>query len=148
MQIRLRTILIAITVIAVALMLTENWLRRPVTGNTHDGQAFQLAGDDALILCVMTNDATSLRRLLALNSYDLDRVGNPGDWTLLQHALHHGCIATTKILLEHGANPDVAGEGTPTPLELAHRNGHPELLALLREFGATEPTSASFADGG
>ncbi|MCC9641613.1 ankyrin repeat domain-containing protein [Rhodopirellula sp. JC740] len=149
MPFRLRTILSVVTVIAVALMLTMNWLRRPVTGRTLDGQKFQLAGHDALIHCVMTNDATALRRLLAMDSYELDRVGDPGDWTLLQHALHPGCVETTELLLDNGANPNLAGNGTPHPLELARRNGHPDLIAVLSQFGATEPATTTFdPDGG
>ena len=139
MQFRLRTIMIGVCLLAVALTLSVNWLRRPVTGHTLTGESFQLTGHDALLHCVMTNDAESLQRLLMMDRYDLDRSAKNGEWTLMQHALQHGCVSTTTLLLEHGANPNAANPGTPTPLELARRNGHPDLVAVLIRFGAIDP---------
>ena len=138
MQFRLRTIMIGVCLLAVASMLTVNWLRRPVTGHTLTGESFQLTGHDALLHCVMTNDADSLQRLLIMDKYDLDRTAKNGEWTLMQHALQHGCVSTTTLLLENGADPNAASDGTPTPLELARRNGHPDLIAVLIRFGAID----------
>jgi ankyrin repeat protein len=129
--------IIVVFLLAVASMLTVNWLRRPVTGRTLTGESFQLTGHDALLQCVMTNDADSLQRLLMMDTYDLDR-SKKGEWTLMQHALHHGCVSTTTVLLENGADPNAASDGTPTPLELARRNGHPDLIDVLTRFGAEE----------
>ncbi len=138
MQFRLRTIMIGVCLLAVASMLTGNWLKRPVTGHTLTGESFQLNGHDALLHCVMTNDADSLQRLLIMNTYDLDRFAKNGEWTLMQHALQHGCVSTTTLLLENGADPNAASDGTPTPLELARRNGRPDLIAVLIRFGAID----------
>lgn len=143
MQFRLRTMMIGIGLLAVASMLTIGWLRRPVTGRTHSGESFQLTGHSALVHCVMTNDADSLRRLLTIDTYDLDHVEQEGQWTLLQQALQHGSVGTTTVLLENGANPNAASEGTPTPLELAHRNGNPDLIAVVIQFGANDSNQST-----
>ncbi len=110
------------------------WLRRPVVGSTHDGKSFQLAGHDALMHCVMTNNSESLNRLLAMDEYDLDFEPGNGQWTLLQTALQHNCLETTSLLLRHGANPNCASKGTPLPLELAKRSGRKQLVALVQNF--------------
>ncbi len=138
MQFRLRTIMIGVCLFAVASMLTVNWLNRPVTGHTLTGESFQLTGHDALLHCVMTNNADSLQRLLIMDTHDLDRSVKNGEWTLLQHALQNGFVSTTTLLLENGADPNAASDGTPTPLELAHRNRRPDLIAVLIRFGAID----------
>jgi serine/threonine protein kinase len=115
------------------------WLRRPVVGSTHDGKSFQLAGHDALMHSVMTNNSEALNRLLTMDKYDLDFSPSNGSWTLLQTALQHSCLETTSLLLRHGANPNFASKGTPLPLELAKRSGRIELVALLQEYLESVP---------
>jgi hypothetical protein len=139
MKFRLRTMMIVVGLLAVASLLTVNWLRRPVEGRLLTGQSFQLSGHDALFHCVLNNDAESLGRLLLMDSYDLDRVipGNP--WTLLQHAVHRRSLRTTTLLLENGANPNAAAKGTPTPSELAQRSGDPELIDVLDRYASMNP---------
>ncbi len=110
------------------------WLRRPVVGSTHDGKSFQLAGHDALMHCVMTNNSEALNRLLTMDNYDLDFSPGNGKWTVLQIALLHNCVETTSLLLRHGANPSFASKGTPLPLELAERSGRKELVALVQKY--------------
>jgi len=84
----------------------------------------------------MTNDSENLGRLLLLDSYDLDKASRAGDWTLLQNAIHHRCLGTTTVLLENGADPNHTNEPVPTPLELAERLGSPELIKVLKDYGA------------
>ncbi|MCA9061669.1 MAG: protein kinase [Planctomycetaceae bacterium] len=110
------------------------WLRRPVDGRTLDGMSFQMTGEDALLHCVMTNNADALNRLLTMDRYDLDAMAQRGQWTLLQHALHHGNADTTALLLKHGADPQNVADGTPTPLELAERSGDPRLIAIMQRY--------------
>ncbi|MCA9059504.1 MAG: protein kinase, partial [Planctomycetaceae bacterium] len=110
------------------------WLRRPVEGRTLDGKTFSMSGNDALWLCVMNNDASSLSRLLTMDRYDLEALAARGEWTLLQHAIHHNCLETTELLLRHGADPIFAAPGTPPPLELAERGGNPALISLVQEY--------------
>jgi hypothetical protein len=139
MRFRLRTLLIIVCLLAIALAITVNWVRRPVTARTMDGHKFDLHGRDALLHCVMTNDSKSLSRLLLIDKYDLDRCGGGGgNWTLLQQAVQHGYIETTTALLENGANPNVTYETVPTPLQMAERSGYPKLLGVLKEFGAIQ----------
>lgn len=136
MQFRLLTLIMVICLISVAFAAAQYWMRRPVTGKTLDGREFSLIGYDALLHCVMTNDAYSLRRLLLMNRYDLDAGASQGQWTLLQLALQHGCVETTTLLLENGADANVASDGTPSPLELARRSGNSDLMVVLNRFGA------------
>jgi hypothetical protein len=110
------------------------WLRRPVVGKTLDGKSFQLTGHDALMDCVMRNNAESLNRLLTMDKYDLDLSIRDGQWTLLQIALLHNCVETTSLLLRHGADPNFASKGTPQPLELAQRSGRKELVVLVQKY--------------
>jgi hypothetical protein len=109
------------------------WLRRPVVGSTHDGKSFQLAGHDGLMHCVMTNNSEALNRLLTMDKYDLDFSPGNGQWTLLQTALQRSCLETASLLLQHGAKPTFASNGTPLPLELAKRSGQKELVALVQK---------------
>lgn len=134
MQFSLRTLMAATLVAAIACAAAAMWLRRPVAGRTLDGTEFQLTGRDALVHCVMTNDAKNLRRLLLVNRSDLDTPF--GDWTLLQYAVHQQSVACTRLLLVHGADPNLTNGGVPTPLEMAEEKGDPALVAVLREFGA------------
>jgi hypothetical protein len=110
------------------------WQRRPVVGSFHDGKSFQLAGHDALMHCVMTNNSEALNRLLTMDKYDLDFSPGNGQWTLLQTALQRSCLETTSLLLQHGANPNFASKGTPLPLELAKRSGRKVLVALVQKY--------------
>ncbi|MFM2219955.1 MAG: Serine/threonine-protein kinase PknB [Planctomycetota bacterium] len=125
------------------------WLRRPVVGSTHDGKSFQLAGHDALMHCVMTNNSEALNRLLTVDKYDLDYCPLHGQWTLLQTALQRSCLGTTSLLLQHGANPTFASKGTPLPLELAKRSGRKELVTLVQKYlESNAPHSQSKATPG
>jgi hypothetical protein len=105
-----------------------------VVGSFHDGKSFQLAGHDALMHCVMTNNSEALNRLLTMDKYDLDFSPGNGQWTLLQTALQRSCLETTSLLLQHGANPNFASKGTPLPLELAKRSGRKVLVALVQKY--------------
>lgn len=136
MRFRIRSLLIATFLIAFAAAVGVTWLRRPVAGRTLDGERFELTGHAALLHCVMTNDADSLRRLLMIDRYDLEAQTAGGQWSLLQHSLHRRNIETAALLLENGADPNFAAEGTPTPMKLAERAGQPELVALLKSYGA------------
>ena len=115
------------------------WLRRPVVGSTHDGKSFQLAGHDALMHCVMTNNSEALNRLLTMDKYDLDFSPRNDQWTLLQTALQHNCLETTSLLLRHGASPNFSSKGTPLPLELAQRSGRKDLVALVQRYLESVP---------
>lgn len=139
MQFKLRTLFIFVGLITFVVSFSIAWLRRPIVGRMIGGQRFELSGFDALLHCVMNNDAVSLNRLLTMDRYKMEWTSRDGDWTLLQLALQHGCVATTRVLLEHDADPNFFQKGTPSPLELARRSGNPELTLLLTRYGAVEP---------
>ena len=137
MRFNLRTLLSIVTLVAVACTVAAVWLRRPVVVQSINGREIHLSDRAALLPCVMTNDAKSLRRLLLIDTYDLDRIGGGGgNWTLLQQAAHHGYVEMTTVLLEYGADPNRCFGSIPTPLQMAERIGKPELAKVLKEYGA------------
>ncbi len=86
------------------------------------------------------DDAETLARLLA-NGADPNEVFN--NMTLLTHAidiegdgaLQSGqplTVHTTAILLAFGADPELAGPGGPTPMEIADHYCHEPAMKLLR----------------
>ena len=136
MRYYIRSLLIIVGLAALACLFIVSWLRGPVIGRTKDGTEFELRGRDAILHCVMTNDAESLQRVLLIDRYDLDASGASGTWTFLQLALQHQCYETTEILLKNKADPNHAPTGTPLPIELAKRSGSPEIVELLLKYGA------------
>jgi len=47
-----------------------------------------------------------------------------------------GALEIVRLLLENGADPNLASKAGQTPLQLATAEGHEEIAALLRSFGA------------
>jgi len=56
--------------------------------------------------------------------------------TLLMLAGYHGNVATTRMLLNRGADPDRANDRGQTPLGGAAFKGYEEIVALLLDHGA------------
>ena len=57
--------------------------------------------------------------------------------TYLIEATLRGHVETVRFLLEHGANPNIAGMlASQTPLLVATRGGHVEIVDLLLDYGA------------
>lgn len=57
--------------------------------------------------------------------------------TALVASVQQGHAAIARVLLEHGADPNLPAElGPVTPLQAAQRHGDAALLQLLRDFGA------------
>lgn len=58
----------------------------------------------------------------------------------LRTACFEGDIAIVRELLRHGATPNaMAADGPGAPIRLALRSGHPEIAALLLQYGAEPP---------
>jgi ankyrin repeat protein len=55
---------------------------------------------------------------------------------LLEWAVVHDQRARVALLASHGVDVIGASDGRPTPIALAQRNGHGEIVAMLRELGA------------
>jgi ankyrin repeat protein len=99
-------------------------------------------GGTALIPACERGHADVVRYLLTNSDVDIDHVNRLG-WTGLLEAiiLSDGGPAhqeIVRILIEHGADVDLAdGEGV-TPLAHARARGYTEIARALREAGASE----------
>ena len=92
-------------------------------------------GGTALIPAAHRGHVEMVRALLARTEVDVDHVNDPG-WTALLEAviLGDGGPAHTEIvrmLLEAGADPDIADRDGVTPLEHASRSGYDDIAGLL-----------------
>jgi len=92
-------------------------------------------GGTALIPAAHRGHVEMVRALLARTDVDVDHVNDPG-WTALLEAviLGDGGPAHTEIvrmLLEAGADRDIADRDGVTPLEHASRSGYDDIAALL-----------------
>lgn len=61
------------------------------------------------------------------------------DWmgkTALYHAVEEGDASVAKIILEAGADPNIADSGGTRPLSVAARQRNAEMTALLKKHGA------------
>ena len=101
----------------------------------------------ALYLATVPGRIEFLRTLLELG-VDANGLSN-GDWgaPAILAAADHGNTDAVRVLLEHGANPNVRAkhidgdtgglvEGFSTPLSLARKIGKPEIVNMLLEKGA------------
>ena len=92
-------------------------------------------GGTALIPAAHRGHVEMVGALLARTEVDVDHVNDPG-WTALLEAviLGDGGSAHTEIvrmLLEAGADPDIADRDGVTPLEHASRSGYDDIATLL-----------------
>jgi len=81
------------------------------------------------------NMAQPLRDQLAKDPSTLSHKDARG-WTLLHHQALAGSLATVRVLLEHGADPNAATHDKTTPLQLAKSLNWTEVTALLEAKGA------------
>ncbi len=72
-----------------------------------------------------------ITRILLENGANVNAVSND-DWTALHSAAYFGRIETARILLDHGADPNVRNDAGKTPLEIAIDRGHGEVAGLLQ----------------
>lgn len=79
--------------------------------------------------------------LVSISSHGYD-----GD-TALHVIAWRGDIASAKILLEAGADPNARGEMEETPLHAAIHNGNTELVSLLMQHGANPDLRGEFGTG-
>ncbi|MFZ3561072.1 ankyrin repeat domain-containing protein [Streptomyces sp. BH055] len=97
-------------------------------------------GGTSLIPAGEHGHAAYVREVLRSTDMDVDHVNNLG-WTALLEAIilgdggrdHQRVVG---LLLEGGADPELADRNGVTPLDHAERRGHDEIAELLREAGA------------
>ena len=81
------------------------------------------------------NTPTAIR---IINNYDINVEARYDTLSFLERAIRNNNYAVTKLLLEHGANPNSRGIGRETPLHMACCREHPNfaILRLLIDYGA------------
>lgn len=74
-------------------------------------------------------------RLLAEAGTDVN-ARQHGGYTALHSAAQHGAIDVIDLLLDHGANPDLAADDGRRPVDFARERGHADAAAHLVQRGA------------
>ncbi|KPC96461.1 ankyrin repeat domain-containing protein [Streptomyces albus] len=126
------------------------WLVTGVTGSVRMARVLLEAGPDlgltnrfggtSLIPASERGHVAYVREVLERTSIEVDHVNRLG-WTALLEAVilgdggpdHRKVVA---LLLDHGADPELADKDGVTPLEHARRRGFDEIARLLRDAGA------------
>ncbi len=93
---------------------------------------------------VMTNDVDRLQTLLSANA-DVNEPQVDGT-TAMHWAVQHDDLQTAQLLVQAGANPDIANRTDAKPLQLAALNGNAAMLTLLIEAGA-DPNAQQTING-
>ena len=108
-----------------------------VEGRTLDGKPFAMTGRDAVLMCVMLNDAEHLRGLIA-EGRDINTplYGLPDRPTFLHLAVQKGHLEVTRVLLENGASSRGKTSRGVTPLSIAQDNHQARMIELLSEYSA------------
>ena len=90
-------------------------------------------GTTSLMNSSYNNDIKTTKLLLESNANP--NLGNKYGDTALHMACRQGYLEIVKLLLEHNANLDIENRfvGANTPLKLAERERHEEIVALLKE---------------
>jgi len=76
----------------------------------------------------------AVAEVLIENGADVN-VPSAGGSTALHRAAQNGQLPLVRLLLEHGARPDVADDESVTPRQLARKESHTEVADLLQRRG-------------
>ena len=99
----------------------------------HQVRDFLLEDDGRLDLCDAVEFGRFDRAMDLIQEVEVDApVSGSEPGTLLRVAAYHGHIEIVRSLLEHGADPLIENSDGHTALDLAERQGHDEVAALLR----------------
>jgi len=83
-----------------------------------------------------TGDVEKAKLLLDFGA-EIDAIDEEYYSTPLGYAAHFGHLELVKLLLERGADPNMAGKFWATPLAWAKKKGHQEIEKRLLDAGAT-----------
>jgi ankyrin repeat protein len=119
-----------------------------------DVNARELWGDQSAVMWAAAQSQPAMIGLLARHGADLDARGairqwarkiiteprpkdmNKGGFTPLLYAAREGCIACARVLIDNGADPDLADPERVTPLVMSILNMHFDFAAYMIEAGA------------
>jgi ankyrin repeat protein len=102
-------------------------------------------GDTALHCAVSGTSLEALQILLDETEIDIDATNEDG-MTVLHLAAESGNPDAVLLLLDHGADMDIAANGGSTAEQLAARNGHDEVAELLRSIRRKQDMSLGEAE--
>ncbi|NPA58483.1 MAG: ankyrin repeat domain-containing protein [Aquificae bacterium] len=88
--------------------------------------------DDMLIVSAQLGDVERVKLALAKGA-DVNAQDDKGG-TALHWAVFYGHGDIVRLLLMHGANPDIKDRNGITPVDVARINGRKEMLKILEEF--------------
>jgi ankyrin repeat protein len=92
-------------------------------------------GESALTLACMQENAEICERLIIAKA-NVNELDNHQRTPLLKAARHNSKSDIVRLLLKHGAKPDIADEEGNTPLHFAAQRGTEELAKFLLNLGA------------
>ena len=95
-----------------------------------------LEDEKKLLRAAEKRNFKEVRRLIASQLVDGNYAGIDREGTTLMIAAYEGNIEVVKLLLDAGAEPQLANKHRVTPLNEAARNGHWDIVKLLLERGA------------
>ena len=119
-----------------------------------DVNATELWGEQSAVMWAAAQSQPAMIGLLADHGADLDARGtirqwarkiiteprpkdmNKGGFTPLLYAAREGCIECARVLIENGADPDLADPERVTPLVMSILNMHFDFAAFMIESGA------------
>lgn len=109
------------------------FVRISATGNDRE-PVYADGKQRELIAAAANDDIKQVEALLKLGVNPNAAIDQWGE-NALMHAVLHGNVDMTRILLEAGANPDMKGRGF-TPLGMAALRGHVRIVRMLLKAGA------------
>jgi len=84
--------------------------------------------------------------LLITHGADVNRVHEDSGSTALYSAAAFGKLGVAKVLLAHGANPNLCGTKNKSPLQAAVENGFADVAATIQAAGGRK-TCLSYKPG-
>ncbi len=93
----------------------------------------------------IVNESTIDKLVSSFSSNNADQIDEHG-WTPLMHASWNGDLEKASLLIDEGADVNMADESGNTPLHLAVQEGHFSLVKLLMESGALASLNKSTDD--